>query len=38
MKEGELLRTVATSNAYTSAELDGIERKANQERTPAPAA
>jgi hypothetical protein len=38
MKEGDLLRTVATSNAYTSAELDAIERKANQERAAAPAA
>jgi hypothetical protein len=38
MKEGELLRTVATSNAYTSAELDAIERKANQERAAAPVA
>jgi len=38
MKEGELVRTVATSGRYTSAELDAIERQINQERTAAPAA
>lgn len=31
MKEGELVRTLATSNAYTSAELDSIERELRQE-------
>ena len=35
MKEGQLVRTVAASVRYTSAELDAIERRINKERTAA---
>ncbi len=38
MKEGELVRTLATSCAYTAAELDAIEREINEQRVGAPAA